>query len=164
MQRSLFRRVLTDESGFTLIELLGVALILIVLSVLAFPVYAEVTDKTREAKSMEQLRVIEQALEAYRADPAFSHYPNNLQALVDKGFLKPSPFQTPWSGEDNRVYFYYAVDKSGAATRYVLGDAGPGVACGSGQAVNPCGKDPKETVVDPSLTWNGPWKLVRKSH
>lgn len=155
-------RLLADKSGFTLIELLGVAVILIILAVMSLPVYAEVTDRAREGKTQEQLRIIEQALEAYRADATYGgHYPNTLPQLVERGFLKPGSFETPWSSPDNTVYYYYAVDRAGAATHYVLGDAGPGVAC---PALNRCDEKPDVVDVDPNLTWAGPAKLVRRSH
>ena len=157
------RRKLADQSGFTLIELLGVAVILIVLALMALPVYAEVSDKAREAKSQEQLRIIEQALEAFRSDPNFGQYPTSLQQLVDEKFLKPGSFATPWSGPDNRVYYYYAVDRKPAATKFVLGDAGPGVACSSTQPARPCGHDDGAAFVDPSLS-KADLKYFKSSH
>lgn len=162
MRSTNLSRLLADKSGFTLIELLGVAVILIILAVMSLPVYAEVSDRAREGKTQEQLRIIEQALEAYRADANYGgHYPDTLPQLVTHGFLKPDSFETPWSGPDNHMYYYYAVDRATAATHYVLGDAGPGVAC---PAVHLCTANLNQTLVDPSLTWSGPAKLVRRSH
>lgn len=157
MSRVRVQRIIGDEAGFTLIELLAVAVILIILSLMALPVYAEVTDKGRTAKSTEELRIIEQGLEAYRADRG--QYPARLVHLVDKGYLKPTRFHTPWSTDKNPIYYFYAVDNAGAsdvATRYVLGDPGPGVSC-TGKPI-PCGKHPKTdwswgfSEVDP--LWN----------
>ncbi|HWI66333.1 MAG TPA: type II secretion system protein [Symbiobacteriaceae bacterium] len=152
-----------DESGFTLIELLGVAVILIILALMALPVYAEVSDRTREAKTHEQLRIIEQALEAHRADPQYANYPGSLQLLVTRGFLKPTSFETPWSSADNRVYYYYAVDRTPAATKFVLGDPGPGVACSLTSPAPPCGRNNGDAWVDPNVV-APQLKYVRRSH
>jgi prepilin-type N-terminal cleavage/methylation domain-containing protein len=150
---------LKSDSGFTLVELLAVAVILIILALMALPVYAEVTDKTREARSQQELRLIEQALEAYKADTDHNHYPPSLSALVDAGFLKPSTdphrsvFETPWSGLHNRIYYYYAVDRSGddTATGFVLGDPGGRATCGGVSPESPCGLEPNQAWVTPGL-------------
>lgn len=140
------------QAGFTLIELLGVALIVILLALMALPIYAEVTDKGRHAKTSEDLRIVEQALEAYKADPVSGgHYPERLRTLVERGYLKPTELKSPWYSEDNEVYYYYAVNKDGsdAATAYILGDPGPDASCGRSTSwpnnipPNPsCGVDP----------------------
>lgn len=160
MLRFRLARTLQSESGFTLIELLAVGVVLIILALMALPVYAQVTDKTREARSQEELRVIEQALEAYKADPNHNHYPPNLNALVDAGFLKPSAdphrsvFETPWSGINNRIYYYYAVDKPGAdvAAGFVLADPGGNAACGGSSPDSPCGLSPDKAWVTSDLS------------
>lgn len=141
MRLSGVRRTLTDQSGFTLIELLGVAVILIILAVMALPVYAAVTDRTREGKTQEQLRIIEDALEAYHAQEG--RYPDSLQKLTqgETSFLKkPVSFETPWSSPSvggKKIYYYYAVDDLRAPTKYVIGDPGPKASCNPGEA--PCG-------------------------
>lgn len=142
--RSRLFGALRSESGFTLIELLAVAVILIILALMALPVYAEVTDKARNAKSQEDLRVIEQGLEAYQAQ--HSHYPINLNTLVTDGFLKPSALESPWSSPKNRVYYYYAVDRAGEdkATNFIIGDAGADASCGGEHPTPPCGNDPTD--------------------
>lgn len=145
----------------TLIELLGVAIIVILLSVMAMPVYGEVSDRARMAKSADELRVIEQALEAYKAERGF--YPQNLMRLVDHGYLKMymeqgdrrmPMFASPWSNSRNRIYYFYAVDRSGADTAraYALGDPGSAGHCNeipSAAVLSanpeiglPCGKEP----------------------
>lgn len=141
MLRIRLQRILKDEAGFTLIELLAVAVILIILSLMALPVYAEVTDKGRAAKSAEELRIIEQALEQHKADTG--HYPNRLDKLVQAGYLKPNfDFKSPWYSNGNQIYYFYAVDRTGndAATRYIVGDYGLHGDCGQSAAGFPCGK------------------------
>lgn len=141
MTRVRLQRIMGNEAGFTLIELLAVAVILVVLSLMALPVYADASNKLRESKSADDLRSIEVALEAYNAQRG--HYPSRLGILVEKGFMKPTAFETPWSSPDNRIYYLYAVDKEGTdvATRYVLGDPGPDANCNAAHLV--CGNHPK---------------------
>lgn len=153
-------RGLGDESGLTLIELLGVAVILIIMSLMALPVFAEVSDRTREAKTQEQLRIIEQALEAHKADPLYNSYPGSLQLLVTRGFLKPTSFESPWSSPDNRVYYYYAVDRNPAATKFLIGDGGEGIQCPASPA---CGQPGGAARIDPTLV-APELKYVKRSH
>lgn len=164
-----FQRMMGEQAGFTLIELLAVAVILIILSLMALPVYADVTDKSRTAKSAEELRVIEQALEAYKASRG--QYPGRLYDLVEKGFMKPATFETPWSTDKNPIYYLYVVDKAGndVATRFVLGDPGPGVNCSGSPLSALCGKHPKNegawVLSDPGSVLDGlPQLLRRASH
>lgn len=132
-------RILSSEEGFSLIELMGVAVIMIILTVMALPVYAEVSDKARTARSSEEIRLIGDMLEAYYAEKG--QYPGSLSILVGHS-LKPTSLESPWSNPpENLVYYYYAVDK--VATHYFLGAPGPGVICSSGSRDDRCGTDPK---------------------
>jgi prepilin-type N-terminal cleavage/methylation domain-containing protein len=171
MSQLRWRRTLADQSGFTLIELLAVALILVVLALLALPVYAEVTDKVRTSRSQADLTTISGMLDAYQAD--HGHYPMDLQRLVDAGYLKSFSFESPWSSPPhNPMYYYYWVNKGGddAATRYVLAAPGPLADCPAlGCSNNPNGQapiNPDERPTPPqspeeALTG---WLSVRGSH
>lgn len=141
---------LRGESGFTLIELLGVGLIITVLALISIQVYDEIHDRMRFAKSREELRVIESALEQYRAEQG--HYPDRLGNLVKEGYLKSdTTFVTPWGTKRSRPYYFYAVDdsKSGRSLAYALGDPGPSCLAAlelhadAGKPL-PCGKNPNQ--------------------
>lgn len=144
----LFRlqRIWAKEEGLTLIELLAVAVILVVLALLALPVYAGVMDKAREGKQAGELRVIEDALEQYYAERG--HYPSRLGLLVERGFLKPTAFTAPSASDSNVVYYYYAVnrlDGDDVASRFWLGDPGGEANCSSKGTRSPrCGNDPNK--------------------
>lgn len=132
-------RNLRSESGFTLIELLGVALILVILALLAIPVYADVADQAREGRTYEEMRVIGDQLEVYYAEHAY--YPARLSDLVTGGYLKGTKFETGWGG---RPYFYvHTSEVVNGKTRasYVLGVPGPSTACDN-NACNPYGVAP----------------------
>jgi len=147
-------RILREDQGFTLIELLAVAVILVILSLLAMPVYAEVTDKSRMAVSGSDLRVIEQALERHKAEKGY--YPDRLWALVDAGYLKPNfTFESPWSSKEDVIYYFYTTDRPDRAQAYLLADSGPAsFRCAAGDMNTedlyqspsqpfPCGRNPK---------------------
>lgn len=150
--RSDLLRGMRSQAGFTLIELLGVAVIIIILSVLALPLYAEVTDRVRTSRSSGELREIEGALERYKADTG--HYPNRLELLITNGYLKgPHHFRSPWYSTENPAFYYYAVNSQaeGTAQEYKLGDPGPGANCGPNREAR-CGVAP--FVVAPIIPGN----------
>lgn len=147
-------RIVRDQAGFTLIELLAVAIILILLFVMAMPVYADVTDRSRLGTSAADLRTIEVALERHKAEKG--HYPDRLQELVTQGYIKADfSFESPWSpGDDDAIYFFYAIDRAGRPQAYILADPGPNALNCSSEENNrylyadsakpfPCGRDPK---------------------
>lgn len=135
------------KQGFTLIELLGVAIIIIVLSLMALPVYWEVTDRARQARSAEELRVIEQAVERHKAETGF--YPASLSKLLEAGYLKSMTFESAWRGEGLGRYYFYAVDHAENPRAFALGDPGLRPTCDSARlypdastSYLPCGKAP----------------------
>jgi type II secretory pathway pseudopilin PulG len=134
-----------------LVELLVVAAILLVLALIALPVYAQMTDKTRVTVGQTRLKEIEKALEQYRA--ANGYYPSRLGLLVEAGNIRGEWLETPWSTPAHRLYYFYAVDviPPQRALGYALGDPGPKPTRGcSGQSSTtlgttgslPCGRDP----------------------
>jgi type II secretory pathway pseudopilin PulG len=144
-----------SEAGYTLIELLAVTAILMIISLFAVPLYNTLTDKARLATSLEDLRVIEQALEAYRAD--HGHYPNKLGLLSTEGYLrKDYSYKSPWSTKNKPRYYFYAIDDSFEPHAYLLGDPGPQKKCAqsdsesgkiailyeSNKELLPCGNNP----------------------
>jgi type II secretory pathway pseudopilin PulG len=154
MHRFRSRRI-GSEAGYTLIELLAVTAILMIIALFAVPLYNTLTDQARLATSLEDLRVIEQALEAYRAD--HGHYPNKLGLLSTKGYLRQDySFKSPWSTKNKPRYYFYAIDASFEPHAYLLGDPGPQKNCGqadakeykevtlyqSNEKLLPCGNNP----------------------
>lgn len=142
---------IASESGYTLIELLVVTLILMILSLFAVPIYDNLTDKVRLASSLQDMRVIEQALEAHRADEGF--YPTRLGALTEKGYLRSdATFRSPWSSSKKTRYYFYAIDHSTEPHAFILGDPGPNRECSQSNPARlyasnrrpvPCGTNPK---------------------
>lgn len=121
-----FRLRFQNQAGLSMVELLGVSLIISVLSLMVFQVYDQIHDRARWAKSRDELRTIEVALEAYRVEK--SHYPDRLSLLVDEGFLRHDvTFETPWGNKRTRPHYFYAVDDpgTGRSMAYALGDPGP---------------------------------------
>ncbi len=115
-----FQRI-GSESGYTLIELLAVMAVLMFLSLFTLPIVEYLSNKARLTASLQDLRVIEQALESYQV--AKGHYPDRLGDLVDDGYIKRGfTFESPWSTSDKRKYYFYAVDAPGQAHAFILGD------------------------------------------
>ncbi|WP_018410411.1 type II secretion system protein [Methyloversatilis thermotolerans] len=76
--------------GFTLIELLVVMAIIAVLLTIAAPRYFEHLDRSREATLKQTLAITRDAIDKFRGDRGV--YPQNLQELVDKQYLRKLPF------------------------------------------------------------------------
>lgn len=173
MLRSLVE-VLRREEGLTLVELLAVTVIVSVLSLMAVQVYGEITDRAKWAKSKEELRNIESALERFHAENGY--YPTKLNELVKQGYMNTnSTFRTPWGSSRSKLYYFYAVDNAstGRSQAYALGDPGPACTADSrlhadvNQAL-PCGRNPSRQAfafhVDPDLQLVGGGVEVLSKH
>lgn len=156
-----------SESGYTLIELLAVTAIFMFLSLFSVPIYDSLTDKARLATSLQGLRVIEQGLEAYRAEEG--HYPSRLGILTEKGYLRSDfAFRSPWSTSQKPRYYFYAVDYAQEPHAFILGDPGPNRNCNQSKQVIlhaskrepiPCGTNPDNAArvfagSEPNVTLN----------
>ena len=75
--------------GFTLIELLVVMSIIATLLVIAYPKYFKSVDRSKESALHTDLNIIRDALDKFYADKG--NYPNNLDDLVSKGYLREVP-------------------------------------------------------------------------
>jgi type II secretory pathway pseudopilin PulG len=143
------------------VELLGVICIILVLTTFAVPVYANIVDQARQAKSKSELKLIQDALEQYKAQSG--HYPDRLDRLVEMGYLKQGmEFRSPWWSPRNQIRYFYAVNgRNDSATAYALADPGPGSRCGNAKETKtsphpklkagttgpiPCGRYPHESA------------------
>lgn len=95
MHRTLarLRAARRDDRGFTLIELLIVIIILGVLAAVVVFSVRGITDNGDQAACETEHRIVATALEAYYASQTPPAYPaaNDLEALVDGGFLQTEP-------------------------------------------------------------------------
>ncbi len=78
------------SAAFTLIELLVVMAIIAMLLTLAVPRYFHAIDKTKETVLRETLARTRDALDKYYGDNG--RYPDTLEALVKKKYLRALPF------------------------------------------------------------------------
>lgn len=79
----------TQARGFTLIELLVVFAVIALLVSLAVPKYFSSLEKSRESVLRYDLSVMRTAIDRYYGD--LGAYPDSLQDLVDRKYLKNIP-------------------------------------------------------------------------
>lgn len=84
--------------GFTLVELLVVMAIIATLLTIAVPRYFHSVDKAREAALKETLAATRDAIDKFYGDSG--RYPESLQQLVDKRYLRRLPLD-PITQSDN---------------------------------------------------------------
>ncbi len=77
------------QQAFTLIEMLVVMGIVALLLTLAVPRYFSSLDKAKEVVLVENLRLIRLSLDKFYADKG--RYPENLEELVEKKYLRSVP-------------------------------------------------------------------------
>ncbi len=75
--------------GFTLIELLVVMAILGTLLTLAVPRYFHTVQRARESVLRHDLAILREAIDKYYSD--LNQYPDTLQALADKRYIRSVP-------------------------------------------------------------------------
>ncbi|APR39551.1 type II secretion system protein G [Paraburkholderia sp. SOS3] len=77
-------------AGFTLIELLIVLAIIALMLTLALPEYFHSIDSSKEKVLVQNLHVTRVAIDQFYGDQG--RYPDSLQELVDKHYLRSLPF------------------------------------------------------------------------
>lgn len=77
------------QAGFTLIELMVVMVIIATLLTIAVPRYFTSLENSRETSLRQSLAVMREALDHYYGDTG--RYPDSLQALVEKRYLRQLP-------------------------------------------------------------------------
>jgi general secretion pathway protein G len=85
-----YRTVFGERRGFTLIELLVVLAIVAMLLTLSMPRYFQSVETSRQTLLVDNLRQIRDLIDKFYADTG--RYPETLQELVDKGYLKALPY------------------------------------------------------------------------
>ncbi len=85
---SLSKKII-GNSGFTVIELMVVLTIIGILSAIGVNYHRKAIIQTKEAVLKEDLFQMRDALEQYYADK--SKYPQDLQTLVDDGYMRKIP-------------------------------------------------------------------------
>ena len=83
------RRRASAQAGFTLLELIIVVAIIGILASIAMPRLLQTPDKAREAVLRQDLHTFRDVLDQYYADKG--HYPTELEALVQEGYLRSMP-------------------------------------------------------------------------
>ena len=76
--------------GFTLVELLVVMAIIATLLTIAVPRYLHSADRARDAALRQTLAAARDAIDKYYGDTG--RYPETLQQLVDKQYLRRAPY------------------------------------------------------------------------
>ena len=100
----------SSPRGFTLIELLIVITIIGILISLAQPSYQRAVTTAKEATLKENLFVLRDVIDQFFADN--SKYPESLQDLVDKGYLRRVP-RDPVTGSAETWVGVAATDEQG---------------------------------------------------
>jgi len=78
-----------SDAGFTLIELMIVMMIIGILITIAEPTYRTQIIRARETALKKDLFIVRDVIDQYAADQG--HYPDSLQELVEKGYLRAIP-------------------------------------------------------------------------
>ncbi|WP_145733340.1 type II secretion system protein [Nitrospirillum pindoramense] len=110
------------RAGFTLVELLVVLAIVGLLLSLALPRYYQSIDTAKEKVLAENLRVTRDAIDKFYGD--LGRYPDTLEELVDKRYLRALPFD-PVAGSD-RAWVIIPPEEQYGGNVYDLKSGAPG--------------------------------------
>lgn len=81
------------EDGYTLVELVSVVAIIAILAAIAIPAYGAYITKTRIARAIVEIRMLEQEITIYQSDEG--HLPDSLGDIRYGGLMDPwgNPYQ-----------------------------------------------------------------------
>jgi len=98
-------------TGFTLIELLVVLAIVTSLMMLAVPRYFASIDHAKEVTLKQNIAIVRETIDKYYGDTG--QYPESLQQLVDKKYLKSLPIDPVTEKTDSWVITFPPPDANG---------------------------------------------------
>lgn len=109
----MFKR-LDGNRGFTLIELMIVVAIIGILATIAQPMFKTAVKKSREAALKENLFNLRSVLDQFCADTG--KYPDSLNELVDKGYIRKLPVDPMTGNSDWNIEFFSGESDTGEDT------------------------------------------------
>lgn len=86
MLKKMLRMLSKHEKGFTLVELMVVVVIIGVLTAIAIPVYNASSARAEQGACQANQRMIDGAIQQYKANNAEGDYPDDVAALVPQYF------------------------------------------------------------------------------
>jgi len=106
------------RAGFTLLELMVVMLLIVILAGMAVPTYHVAIVRARESVLRDDLYIMRKLIDQYTIDK--QHPPQQLQDLVDAGYLRGGVPTDPFTGRNDT----WRVDMEDVP---ISPDAGPGI-------------------------------------
>jgi general secretion pathway protein G len=110
--------------AFTLVELLVVMAIIATLLTVAVPRYLHSADRARDAALRQTLAAARDAIDKYYGDTG--RYPETLQQLVDKQYLRRAPYDPVTQSETTWVVVPPGTDRGGQSGVYDVRSGAPG--------------------------------------
>jgi general secretion pathway protein G len=104
----MIQKTLKNKKGFTIIEMMVVLTIIGLLASLGVKLHKRSIIKAKEAVLKENLYQIRDSLEQYYADK--SKYPEDLETLVDEGYLRKIPIDPMTKSADTWELIYEEID------------------------------------------------------
>ena len=110
--------------AFTLIELLVVMAIIATLLTVAVPRYLQSVDRARDAALRQTLAAARDAIDKYYGDTG--RYPDTLQQLVDKRYLRRTPYDPITQSDTTWVVVPSDTERGGQGGVYDVHSGAPG--------------------------------------
>ena len=111
MVGQIMTRTLYKHHGFTLIELLVVLAIITSLMMLAAPRYFASIDHAKEVTLRQNITILRETIDKYYGDTG--QYPDSLQQLVDKRYLRTLPVDPVTERTDSWIIMAPPLDANG---------------------------------------------------